>query len=266
MNLTQCSLNREEAKLLKEHFRYDPTGNIHENSTPAAALSNRIELAMMLEKIGKKLNSPSPLVTASQFSKRYSFMVAVPALYAMAVFDKGMNATLGNCRIGPSAAPDVWMPHLQLDDDECLPAPLHDRHSWRDTIFKRLFKENLSIVNRMLTALTSVPETILWENTALYVFWLFEERMKQSDTPQAEQIKEDFHHLVFADEGEVFGKSANPLQPFYSRKHLNGVRVRQTCCLYYKLPEADFCSTCRKCWRNEPEDEVSPAASLHAKR
>jgi len=53
------------------------------------------------------------LVTASQFSKRYAFLIMTPCLYAMTMYDKGLERSLENSHIESSAARDSsWSPRI----------------------------------------------------------------------------------------------------------------------------------------------------------
>ncbi|HET7627448.1 MAG TPA: IucA/IucC family C-terminal-domain containing protein [Bacillales bacterium] len=246
----RCFLEHEEKEKLICDFRFAPE---HAKTMFAGSdLLSTAKLEKVLTEIGHLLHSPSMLVTASQFSKRYSFAAAAPVLYAMTIFDQGLDVRADNCRLASSVNTEKWLPRLQLDEETSLPLAGQERSLWRKRVLQGVFKENLTKVNAVLAELTAIPEAILWENTAVYVFWLYEQRMKQADTPQRAEIKADFRYLVQEDDGEAFGLSANPLKGLYDRETVDGLRVRQTCCLYYQLPGAGFCSTCRKCWRTEP--------------
>ena len=102
-----------------------------------------------------------------------------------------------------------------------------------------------------LTQITHIPMATLWENTAIYVYWLYEKRMQEfTDDEHRQLIEDDFHYLLFELDGKLFGCKDNPLYTYYSKIYQNpltgsSIRVRKTCCLYYKTkPGNPFCSGC----------------------
>ncbi|WP_176222114.1 IucA/IucC family C-terminal-domain containing protein [Tuberibacillus sp. Marseille-P3662] len=235
-------LNAGEEQFLQAHLRY--TNHYQDmNATPVRSLFTEETMTNFLREASQKLQSPSLLVTASQFCKRYAFLITAPALYALSAFHKRLDVDVDNCRIVDHSNNGLWMPQLTLNNRHVTPQPASsDREHWRRTAFTKLFKHNLSRIIRLLSDISRVPEPILWENSATYIFWLYETKLPENGVRSLE-MREDFQSLLDAD-GDVFGCDFNPIRPFYTPKR-DGVRMRKTCCQYYQIPGADYCSTCR---------------------
>ncbi|WP_199624589.1 IucA/IucC family C-terminal-domain containing protein [Paenibacillus alkalitolerans] len=230
-------LNRLFELRLTDRPSSEPAGSI----APDELLSSR-RCASYLDELTVLLKSPSRAVTASQLSKRYAFAAAVPALYAMVCFHKGLEMSIENCRLESKRRDDIWLPHLRLTDWS-VNEPNGDRRKWRDELLNKLFAEHLSKVWHSISAAAKVPLATLWENTAVYVHWLYEKlREDKTNRHNLHDIENDFRYFIHEAPGFLFGETYNPLKLFYTAGDM-----RKTCCLYYQLsPDSVYCAGCPK--------------------
>jgi ferric iron reductase protein FhuF len=204
-----------------------------------------------LKHITKKLKSPSLAVTASQFSKRYAFLAVLPTLYAMSVYNKGLAIQMENCHIESATINQNWLPKLRLSNWTVTEAG-QARQRFREELIYTLFARNVAQVLRKLSQCTGISSAILWENIAIYVYWLYETMLKDVDKAIKEQVREDFHYLTGQAPSYLFAETFQPIAKFFAEKRKTSfseqpIRLRQTCCLYYILdPEGACCTACPK--------------------
>ncbi|MGW5914510.1 siderophore-iron reductase FhuF [Heyndrickxia sporothermodurans] len=202
-------------------------------------------LSMVIDELTERLQSPQKVITAAQLSKNYSFALIVPVLYAMTVFQKGIDASSSNAHVELSKEGAYSLHIKEMSFDGFAPS---ERNIWRDNILQKLFKDNLSLFHKSLSTITKIPESILWENVASYIYWLYESRLQQEDA-MSPFTSEDFRYIVMDAPGSVFGKEYNPIKncfKFIEKEDKTIVRIRKTCCLTYKLPGSPvFCGDCR---------------------
>ncbi|MEW4371490.1 IucA/IucC family C-terminal-domain containing protein [Paenibacillus kandeliae] len=223
-----------------------------------------------------------PLI-ASMFAKRYSYMIVAPSLYAMTMFGKGLRVTPNNCRVESIYKGDIWLPHLRVHEKDalllypdadarcstqnlCAAEGTEQKHSpeyaqhraprneaQRDAYLHMIFADHLQPVWDSLSKAAGVSRAILWENTAIYVYYLYETMLSDpAYDSHRQQIDEDFTYLTGNAAASLFGERWNPVSRFHTPKRpLPGSdtprRVRQTCCLYYQsADDAAYCSVCPK--------------------
>ncbi|WP_181833250.1 IucA/IucC family C-terminal-domain containing protein [Bacillus taeanensis] len=248
------TLNRKELTYLETNFRYS---NQHSaEMISAVKLLDEELLLSNLNSLSAQLSARSLITAASQFSKHYAFLLTTVSLYAMTMWNKGMDLSLENILLEFPNSNNKSFPTININDLKALTSSECNRQTWRDAVIKHVFFENLSKVWKSLNAVSKVPMPILWENTAVYIFWLYETKMKEevADRETRLQIREDFHYLIKEASGELFGETENPLTKFYTKKCTlscseDPVRVRKTCCLYYQLTDKEnrgYCKTCPK--------------------
>jgi len=246
------SFKPEEMDLLTKHFRLTKnTSSDRELSVPAVDLLDEAKCMTYLDRVTGIFQSPSKIVTASQFSKRYSFLMIAPSLYAMTMFNKGWDHSVQNCHIESVYQDKTWLPKVRLADLQVTQPTDGDRHEWRDQMIKSIFAGNISRIWCAISKAAKIPITVLWENTAIYVYWLYEKRMEEgSDKNQKVRIHEDFQYLLDEAPASLFGYTENPLKKYNSPKCTvstsdQPVRIRKTCCYYYRISSNDsYCSTC----------------------
>lgn len=210
-----------------------------------ADLMDKKFLTDFMKKLSYSIGAPSEKTAASIFIKRYAF-IAVISLYAMTVIDKKMNVSLENIQMEEAERGKDWLPLIALKDQTFEEWNGEDREEWRKNIFRDLFANNIYPLIEIFEKTFNISRLILWENIAVYLFWLYETELK--DLPIA---LEDFSYLIIEAEGKLFGRyNHNPLQKYYTEKRLiesveEEVRIRKTCCFTYQLESSPKrCKTC----------------------
>jgi ferric iron reductase protein FhuF len=208
-----------------------------------------------MDRVTAKFQASSGAAAASQFSKRYAYMTMASGLYAMTMFDKGLDYSVENCRLESVYRDENWLPEVRLADWRVTgPAADGEREEWRAQTISRIFAGNIAKVWRSISKAAKLPRAILWENTAISVYWLYEKRMGEgADECQQSRIREDYRYLLSEAPAHLFGEKENPLAKFHSPKCITPaselpVRIRKTCCLLYQTPDhdGDYCITCPK--------------------
>ncbi|RRJ67798.1 Fe-S protein [Paenibacillus oralis] len=250
----QTRLSAEELDVLREKFglSLEPSPQAANIIRPARLLEAK-PCAACLDELTPVLGSPSRMITASQFSKRYAQLLAAPLFYAMTIYNKGLDLSVNHCHLEVSApAGGRWSSRLLVTELQVdKPAAIGLRSSWRERLAEHFFVGHLSRVWHALAEAACVPKAILWENTAVRLFSLYEKKLGPGkDAEENRRISEDFHYLVHEAPGYVFGEKKNPLTAFYTPKLQGTVsgntRVRHTCCFYYELAGGEYCSNCPK--------------------
>ncbi|QMV44829.1 IucA/IucC family C-terminal-domain containing protein [Cohnella cholangitidis] len=215
-------------------------------------LLDETRCAAYLDEWTKLYRSPSRKVTASLFSKRYAFLVIVPRLYAMTMFNKGFELPLEECYL-ETASNQIWLPGNAMTALRASEPRTGNREQWREELLQRLFYDHIAKVWRTLSKVASIPMPILWENAAVRVFSLYEKRISGIAANNNEvrlRLQEDYDYLIRRASGSLFGEADNPFMRFYGEGSLKGcsdspVRVRKTCCFYYMVPSDEgYCSNC----------------------
>lgn len=203
-----------------------------------------------LKILGNRLQAPNDKVTASLFVKRYAFL-SVIYLYAMSAWNEKLSITYENVSIETDDNETLWLPsfcfaNLKTETFE------EDRDKWRKNCIEALFKEHFLPLIDCLVRTTKVSKLILWENIAVYIYWLYETVLVEEGTQEAikNRAKEDFQFIVFQASGDMFGNDLeNPLTRYYNERiHIEEfrkeVRPRNTCCLSYLTINKQRCQTC----------------------
>lgn len=249
------SLQPEQYQVLADNYRL--TREVTEDRTYCLPFTDLLDLdksQAYLEKVSKIYETDSSVATVSMFAKRYAYLVIAANLYAISYFNKAYNLELENGDMESEYHGGAWLPKARLKD-WTLTEPVPGRRAeWRDEVLERMFAGNLSRVWAALAKHAKVPKSILWENTAIYVYWLYEKNFGEGANPkQQQQLEEDYHYLLHGAPAHLFGEKRNPLIQFNSPKiarsgYEQPLRVRKTCCFYYITSDKqdDYCSTCPK--------------------
>jgi ferric iron reductase protein FhuF len=239
-----------EIDILVQKYRLTLSKNEHPLSFNSSELLNPFFVNNLLKHLKGMYQVTERFVSASQFIKRYSYLVAVPYLYGVSMFDKGIDIDIQRTSLQSFEDGGAWLPKLNLSTLDVTTPDGISRKEWRRAAFEGLFKDHLSPIINMLALQGKVSRQILWENTAIYIFWIYESMMEQD--PSNQQILEDFTALLEA-EGALFGDyTHNPLSKFYTEKRYVAhkekfMRVRKTCCFYDRLTGVQSsCTTCPK--------------------
>ncbi|MEO3946516.1 IucA/IucC family C-terminal-domain containing protein [Gorillibacterium sp. CAU 1737] len=251
MSAQSSRFSLEERECLREHYRLTNTPSSDRRLSLAASDLLDAETCrtyLMATPLWKEKELPA---VASQFAKRYGFLTMSAALYAMTMYDKGLNCALDRCSVESVYREDAWLPELRLVDEEVTVPGSEGRDAWREAVIRGIFAENIAIVWQAMAGAARMPVSILWENLAASFYWLYETKMPEeaADPKQRMQIEEDFRFLLEAPT-EWFGLHENPLRMYDSPKIIptgDGImkRKRKTCCLLYRVSASGaYCKTC----------------------
>jgi ferric iron reductase protein FhuF len=201
--------------------------------------------ALYEEILQNKLNTNKHSVIGSMLVKRYAFLAAL-VLYCMTIYDKGINSSIKNLSLQTDDDDPIWLPSFYFNSLG-VTTPDTDRNSWRDTVITSLFKDNISLILTNVSKASKVSKSILWENIAIYIFWMYESLLEEESflDEMKSKIREDFLYVILHAPAEAFGlKDKNPLTKYFHEKK-NNVRKRSTCCLFYFTSKnGDRCQTC----------------------
>ncbi|MGE7664500.1 IucA/IucC family C-terminal-domain containing protein [Ureibacillus composti] len=244
-------LTNQEIEQLKQ-FRFTTEQKPSALSISLDELLNEQKLLSYLEQVKTKIGSPNLKVAASIFMKRYSFL-AVIYFYGISVWNKKLDISFQNVSL-QSVEADQWIPqfyfhhlHTELANE--------NREVLLEKWIQFFFSENATVLISNLSKVTKQSELILWENLAIYLFWLYESVLVKIENEEElrTRAKEDFQLIVNGSAGLLFGNDQdNPIKRFYCDKRCladsqEEVRVRKTCCLTYLLDGG--CKTCKTCPR-----------------
>ena len=240
--------------LLQQYYRFVDQESSDGSIFPSEDLLHSDVLKALLDdQLTPMLNAPSRLVSGSQFSKKYAFLMIAPFFASFTLFDQVMNFRSNNCELIPDDERGLLFPRLQLKKNDVVSVARMDRKEAVHQALEVVFNGNLRPVLESINEVASVPMPVLWENTAVYFYWLYETKLHSHDLEiPSSKIQEDFE-LILEASGEYFGQCENPLKKYYHpKKRLlktnPPVRVRKTCCLYFEVnPERTFCKTCPRC-------------------
>ena len=187
-------------------------------------------------------------MAASLFMKRYAFAAAM-GLMAMTYWNKRLNLTPENLIFVDGDKNGLWMPQFHLKDASVTEFSSEEE---KKEFIQSLFRDHLDLVIQSLKKSTKISNLILWENIAVYVFWIFENDDFLMNESMRTQRDDQFQALLSDQNRQWFGGyRTNPLARYYSRKvNVEGnpekVRVRNTCCLSYRLEDGEQyrCKTC----------------------
>jgi ferric iron reductase protein FhuF len=200
-----------------------------------------------IKKLALAIGAPSEKTAASIFIKRYAF-IAVISLYVMTTANKKINVSLDNLEMEAAEHGKNWLPMFSLKVLSVEDWNGEDRDQWRKNVLQDLFANNIYLLVNHFEKNFKISRLILWENIAVYLFWLYETELKDHENPNVES---DFRFLLLEAEGKLFGRyNHNPLQKYYTEKRYiedfqEEVRLRKSCCFTYQLESSSKrCKTC----------------------
>ncbi|WP_017729333.1 IucA/IucC family C-terminal-domain containing protein [Halalkalibacterium ligniniphilum] len=247
--MNQLTKNEKE-RLLQFRTTFSADSKITAQAIRSIDLLDVQFLTSYLYTVKDTLQAADLLSAASMFSKRYSYLVAVPAFYSFSRFQKQLNVSLKNTELLPDDSSEIWLPQLYLTDQHVR--NVEQRSADRSRFFQMIFADHFHLIWERLATLTSISKQTLWENTAVYLFWIYETMLNEVKT-EAEKaiIQEDFHALLDQSQAYLFGPyRSNPLSRFYGPKiTIDGqdIRFRKTCCFSYQcFDKSIMCHTCPK--------------------
>lgn len=182
---------------------------------------------------------------ASIFFKRYAFL-SVIFLYTMTVNNSRLNISFKNVSLETNNSSELWLPRFYIHRLEVQPLE-EDRQVWQANSIEFLFKEHISPILSTLSKVTKVSKLVLWENIAVYIFWLYETFLLEEEISQdiLTRAHEDFQFIISPTASMLFGDCReNPLTRFYKEKLGTSSRKRTTCCYSHLTKSQKYCTTC----------------------
>lgn len=250
--MRDLSFHAEEWACLNARFNLIAAADYpFSSAVPVPTLLETASCQCMLQQLAPRLGAPSLGITASLLSKRVAFLTTAAAFYPLSVYNKGLNMALTNCLLDTRHDGALWQSHMVMYDLSLSTPPSDgERAVWRDALLRSVFAQHLTPLWHVLSAASGISSRILWENTAVRLFSLFEHRMQAPDAVAEARVKQDFHYVVHEAPGALFGLDANPLTGYFrplTWVPVNGewIRFRRTCCFYYKASQPqEFCQAC----------------------
>ncbi|MEZ0481523.1 (2Fe-2S)-binding protein [Planococcus sp. SSTMD024] len=246
-----CRLAAEESAYLSEHFRLlDKIGD--EEKILLSQLKEPVFPQNYLKRLHEELETESRIAAVSQLMKRLGYLLVVPTLYTAAVYNKALNLDFTEAYLVDRRQGNLWMPHLWWEELTASELSGESRHARIEELARKLVEELAEII-RAISKAASIPRSILWENTAIYVYWLYETRlMLEEDNRIRLKAKGDFEFLLKELPAEAFNEKVNQFQKFHHPRNVDpesgeAIRVRQTCCFAYETGGGKaYCKTCPK--------------------
>ncbi|WP_407310639.1 IucA/IucC family C-terminal-domain containing protein [Pseudomonas sp. nanlin1] len=246
------TFNAEQWAALSGALRLKPASACDPSHTLLAReLLDDTLCAQRLDALTPVIRSPSRAVTASLLGKRLSFLTTGACLYALSAFDKGLRLSLDNAMLELLHEGGVWTSAMPLRDLHTHDCPPGARDAWRAEVVGELFGGLLQPLWQTFARVSGVSVRILWDNTAVRVYSLYERRLAKVDDERIRaRSAADFHWLLEEADPALFGLNYNPLKHFRRPLTLvddgqRSVRFRRTCCFYYQASEpVEYCSTC----------------------
>ncbi|CAM3997104.1 IucA/IucC family C-terminal-domain containing protein [Mesobacillus zeae] len=237
-------LTLKEAEKL-ERFRFSSNADIQAPAVNIGHIIDKAKVHQFLKEVQQEVQAPDLRVAASVFTKRFAF-VAVIYLYALTVWNKRLLLSLDAVILINNKSKGNWLPEYYVKNLEAVEFQGGDREEWRKEALEHLFQHIVFPVLDSLANAGQVSKLVLWENIAVYIFWLYENVLEQSSDPR---IQSDFDYIVNLAPGSLFGKcSRNPLKnskPVLSKDLNETVRIRKSCCFSYQLGEKQtYCKIC----------------------
>lgn len=233
--------SREAAELSR--FRYSAQLEDEEAAIKIGDLVSSDKMASFLEGVRKEIKAPDVKVAASVFTKRFAF-VAVIYLYALSAWNKKLCFTLDSLLLQSNKRDGNWLPDYFIEDLSAEEFVGGNREQWREEALRQFFAGTLYPVLEALASEGKISKYILWENVAVYIYWLYANILEGN-------YQDDFQYIVKDSPGSMFGPyNRNPLdryngEPTFLEELHEFVRIRKTCCFTYQLGEKrTYCKTC----------------------
>ncbi|MDP4553435.1 siderophore-iron reductase FhuF [Alkalihalobacillus macyae] len=191
---------------------------------------------------------PNLFVAGSQFMKRYGIMTIAPIFFAFTMWNKRIEAGPDQLGYRIEFEQDSWTMKLAVRNEWIGP---ENRTDARAKLANELINQNLAPFVETMVKATKLSATILWENAAIYLFWIYETLIpSKGNEEQKQRAKEDFHYIVHQFQCTSFTCGTNPFLPYYTEKKERAegtMRTRKTCCLRDQIsPDTMCCKTCPK--------------------
>ncbi|WP_430483020.1 siderophore-iron reductase FhuF [Rossellomorea marisflavi] len=240
--MTEAGLGRDQWSLL-EKYRF--TVHDGEDGTDVASLLDPAELDLYISSRLHMIGTEDCMAAASIFMKRYAFTAAM-ALMAMTCWNRKMDVNPENMILVDHMKSGLWLPRVHMKNVGM--EAFHSNEEKR-TYLQNLFQNTIVPIIQAVNSTFNVPEMILWENVAVYIYWVYETDDFFMGEGNESDREEDFRMILSEENAHWFGTCRkNPLNRFFREKSpVDGemIRVRKTCCFSYRLDGATGkCITC----------------------
>ncbi|MFD0586505.1 IucA/IucC family C-terminal-domain containing protein [Paenibacillus sp. GCM10027627] len=240
----RSTLTEEEWAYLSSRFGLTAGSGSKQPSISSVTTGELLDLRQCeayLDQWGAEIGSPSRRATASMLAKRYAFLLLAPALYAMSVWNKELQASAAHCVLElPNEGSASKFPNLVLKETFVSAPEAGKRKEWREETISKLFAGHFSLLLRTLSEAGHVPRAILWENAFVRIAPLYEDEIEEQRHPSvSERLHDDFQFIIRKASANLYGERRHPFSGFVP----GGNRV--TCCLYYEMAP-EYCRACPK--------------------
>ncbi|MGB8953897.1 MAG: ferric iron reductase, partial [Tumebacillaceae bacterium] len=224
----------------------------------ARLLTDEQLLHQHIQAVAKRMNSTDLIAAASLFQKRYASVLLGSILTPMSTLGIGLLAT---AEVTEIVLVDDLPNQLVLKAGHeriVLPARLAARSTvkmeemvavesdadLRDRVFHAVFDNNLGPLIYRLASEFGLSPRIMWGNVGNFCGFLYDEELGKREVYREASAKDQEALLLST------GFDAPPLVNTYRNVWLaeaepaQWIRVRSSCCMWYKFPDKRPCYTC----------------------
>lgn len=246
MSANPQMFSREEKEILEQLSLQ--IGNDVANYPKIEQILDEKKVTAILEGLVDEGHYPNLIVAGSQFMKRYGLMTVAPILFAFTMWNKRVEAGPNQLGYRLESEQDSWTMKLAVRDEWIGP---ENRSDARSKLANELINQNLAPFVETMVKATKLSATIIWENVAIYLIWLYETLIpSKANDEQKRRAEEDFHYIVHEFQCTSFTCGTNPFLPYYTEKTERpegAMRFRKTCCLRDQISaDTACCKTCPK--------------------
>jgi siderophore-iron reductase FhuF len=238
---------------------------------PATRLLEPEFLVDLLSRWDTKLGTNNLKVEASLWIKYYCNVIFPPVLGAMSLGGLGLDASLANTSLvlsrtaglkklegpgypiraifGDSPRTVIYGPRCAVPGQaERAIRPVNSVAELHQVVFKQLFEGHFAPLFEQFQSVTAVSKKVLWGSLGAAIFGFYQQLGDRVGS-QAASL-EDAPALLDSPENTDIAPGKNPLYHPVQLRFLNDaalpdpVRIRNSCCLWYKVPGAQRCTTC----------------------
>jgi ferric iron reductase protein FhuF len=253
---------------LVERFQWGFEAGRSEGDIPVTLLWETTTRKQLLDQWREKIGTQEWSVAASMLAKRYTALLMPGWLFALSRMDQAIAVTPERWHIRFGTGWDVQL-ILPIDTEISTPASERDRVLWRQQSTAAFFHNHLSPLFHAFSQ--HLSPSVLWESALSYLYYYYETWEKEAETAEEQnRLQEDFRFLIHRNNPWIDGRTPNPLSiPFRLVSPPAGkgesLRLRRTCCLYYRLPDAGCCSNCPRL-RHNLETTPYPRSGIMEKK
>jgi ferric iron reductase protein FhuF len=239
--------------------RFRLTRDSEERSPLTIKAENLLDITQTgayLYKVKSHIGAPDKKTAASIFFKRYAFLPVI-YMYCMTAWNIKLDIRDENITLVSQERDGLWIPGFRFTRLHGQGAGT-EREQWREDAVCTLFNGHISPLINRIASEANISKLILWENIAIYLFWLYEKVLPLET--HSERAAEDYKFILEEAPGNLFGSgNRNPLKRFDSRRIViestgTAVRPRKTCCYSYLTSSGKRCGTCPHSCRSKKEE------------